>query len=572
MDAFSDPRNRRVVVESSAQVGKTSIIENVVGFHIDQDPSPILVVEPTLDMAETMSKDRFAPMLRDTVCLRGKTAEARSRDAENTLRHKTFPGGHLTLAGANSPASLAMRPIRVLLCDDVDRFPRTTPEGDPLKLALKRTNNFWNRRIGFFSTPTDADVGIDAEWKLSDQRRFFVACQQCGAEQILEWPRVRWTEADASDAHYECEACGAILDEAARDAMVSRGAWRATAPFRGVAGFHINELYSPWRSFADVARDFLEAKDEPEKLRVWVNTSLGEPWKQDHGGVSASALEAAEGLPIGELDRGVLALTLGVDTQGDRLALQLVGWGRGAEQWTVDWLELPGDPNLDEAWEKLTEYRRQKRPHPLGGELGISITAIDSGGHHSQKVVAYARACRAEGVIAVKGSSHPLPTMLRTRPSKVDFKADGKVVKRGGEIWLVGSDTAKSVIDRKLRADSDHRKVHFAAGLGAEFFRQLTAEFYDKRKRRWVNPKKRRNEALDTLVYASAATLHPWLRLDVATEQKWGALEAKLRREKSRETGQTARQPREEAPEPPRLEPKTRPFVPRRPSGFVGRW
>lgn len=225
---------------------------------------------------------------------------------------------------------------------------------------------------------------------------------------------------------------------------------------------------------------------------------------------------------------GALALILGVDTQGDRLALHLIGYGRGNEQWTIDYVELPGDPNLDESWDRLDDYRRQKWSHPLGGDIGVSITAIDSGGHHAQRVMGYARENRGEGVIAVKGSSTPLPTMLKMKPSKVDYRANGKVFKRGADLWLVGTDTAKSVINSKLRADSDRRKIHFATGLGSGFFRQLTAEIYDKQKRKWLNPKKRRNEALDTMVYACAATMHPWVRLDVATEQKWSSLEAKL--------------------------------------------
>ncbi|MGH7605427.1 MAG: phage terminase large subunit family protein [Gemmatimonadaceae bacterium] len=577
MDAFSDPRNRRVVVESSAQVGKTSIIENVVGFHIDQDPSPILVVEPTLDMGETMSKDRFAPMFRDTAVLRGKIADARSRDSGNTLLHKSFPGGHLTIAGANSPASLAMRPIRVLLCDDIDRFPVSAgPEGNPIKLAIKRTNNFWNRRIGLLSTPTDEDVGIDAEYKASDRRRFFVACPDCKHEQTLEWRQVQFVEPDGRDAKYVCPKCGVLLDEQQRDRMVAAGVWRATAEFRGVAGFHINELYTPWRSFADIAIEFLESKDDPEKLRVWVNTALGEAWKPDRGGISADDLEQADGLPKGEVPREALALTLGVDTQGDRLALQLVGWGKGdrlgqLERWTIDHLELPGDPNLDESWDRLTEYRRQRWAHLLGGQIGISIAAVDSGGHHSQRVVAYAREHRSEGVIAVKGSSHAQPTILKTRPTRVDYKAGGQVVKKGAELWMVGTDAAKSAIDSLLRAEYDRRKIHFASGLGSDFFRQLTAEVYDKKLRRWVNPKKRRNEALDTLVYATAATMHPWLRLDVANAAKWAGFAKKLTVERD-ESAQ------DHGPSPPKseksveIEPKRKFFAPPRRGNFVTRW
>lgn len=572
MDAFGERGVRRVVAMTSAQVGKTTIVENVVGFHMDQDPSPILVVEPTLDMAEAMSKDRFSPMLRDTPCLRGKVADPRSRDSGNTLLHKRFLGGHLTLAGANSPASLASRPIRVLLCDEIDRYPVSAgPEGNPVKLATKRTNNFHNRRIGLFSTPTNEDVGIDAEYKASDQRRFFVRCPGCDHEQTLVWAQVKWTDDGPETARYACEGCGELLDETQRDVMVRGGKWKATAPFRGIAGFHVNELYSPWRRFVDVVSDFLEAKDDEEKLKVWVNTSLGEPWKPNRGGLSAEALQDAEGLPQGEIPREVLALTLGVDTQGDRLSLQLVGFGRGGQQWTIEALELPGDPALEESWERLTEYRRRAYPHPLGGEIKASICAIDSGGHHTQRVVAYAREFRNEGVIAVKGSSVPLPTMMRTKPTKVDFKVDGKVYRKAGEVWMVGPDAAKSALMGKLRQDSDRRRIHFARGLGEEFYRQLTAEVWDRQKRRWVNPKRRRNEALDTLVYATAATLHPWLRLDVATEGRWKQLESKLTLDRPPAPSATPQESAQDrTPSKPNAA-KARPFHMKR-GGFATNW
>jgi phage terminase large subunit GpA-like protein len=572
MDAFSDASIRRIVVMSSAQVGKTTIIENAIGYFVDLDPSPILVVEPTLDMAETLSKDRIAPMFRDTPVLRGKIADPRSRDSGNTLLHKRFAGGHLTLAGANSPASLAMRPIRVALFDDVDRFPVSAgPEGNPVKLGIKRTNNFWNRRIALFSTPTDEDVGIHAEFLQSDQRYFFVPCGDCGHRQILLWPQVKFSGEDASTARYACESCGALWDEAARNHAVTVGEWRATAPFKGVAGFAVNELYSPWRSFADVVTEFVEAKDDKEKLRVWANTSLGEPWKEQ-GPLSADALQETEAHALGEIPEGVLALTLGVDTQGDWMAWQVIGWGRNLERWVIDYIEPPGSPADEATWDRLTEYRRRKYPHPLGGEISVSITAIDSGGLHTQKVVAYAREFRNEGVIAVKGSSVPLPQMLRTKATKVDYRADGKVYKRSGEVWMVGTDAAKSMLVNALRSESDRRKVHFPRGLPIEFYRGLTAETYDKRLRRWIKPKKKtRNEPLDTHVYGAASIMHPWLRLDVASEAKWRALERRLTVDKDAETApETDAAALPPAVAEPAEKPKRKRFARR--AGFVTSW
>jgi phage terminase large subunit GpA-like protein len=160
----------------SAQVGWTEIINNIVGFYIDQDPAPLLVLQPTLAMGEAWSKDRLAPMIRDSACLTSKIADSRARDSGNTILHKKFAGGHLTIAGANSPASLASRPIRVVLADEIDRYPASAGiEGDPLALSHKRANNFWNRRKLSGSTPTVAGISrIEAAWELSDKRRFYV--------------------------------------------------------------------------------------------------------------------------------------------------------------------------------------------------------------------------------------------------------------------------------------------------------------------------------------------------------------------------------------------------------------
>jgi phage terminase large subunit GpA-like protein len=212
MDAIHDPLIQTVVVMSSAQIGKTEILCNILGYCIDVDPGPILVVQPTLEMAEAFSKDRLDPMLRDTPVLRGKVSDARTRDASNTIRHKTFPGGHITLAGANSPASLASRPIRLLLYDELDRG-EVTAEGDPLALAEKRTTTFWNRKHIIVSTPGIKGISrIEAKFAESDQRYSFVACPHCGFRHRLEWQHVHWDsdpEPDPETAHLAALNAGA---------------------------------------------------------------------------------------------------------------------------------------------------------------------------------------------------------------------------------------------------------------------------------------------------------------------------------------------------------------------------
>ena len=156
MDACSDPKIKEVVIMAGAQLGKSEVLLNIIGYHIDNDPSPILMLQPTESMAQAFSKDRIANgLLRSTPCLAGKVKDPRARDSNNTTLHKIFPGGSLSLVGANSPAGLASRPIRVLLVDELDRAPASAgSEGDPLNLAKKRTATFWNRKIVIVSTPT----------------------------------------------------------------------------------------------------------------------------------------------------------------------------------------------------------------------------------------------------------------------------------------------------------------------------------------------------------------------------------------------------------------------------------
>ena len=186
-------------------------------------------------MAGAFSKDRMAPMLRDTPALRGLVKDARARDSGNTMLHKTFPGGHITMTGANSPAGLASRPIRIVLCDEIDRYPESAgTEGDPVSLARKRTATFWNSKLVLTSTPTIKDLSrIEQAYLASDQRRYWVPCPDCGEFQVLKWANVRWDEGKPETAHYVCEHCGSCLDEQHKTTMLQAGEWRADATFKG---------------------------------------------------------------------------------------------------------------------------------------------------------------------------------------------------------------------------------------------------------------------------------------------------------------------------------------------------
>jgi phage terminase large subunit GpA-like protein len=286
MDSISDPTVQRVVVAKASQVGYTETLGNIIGFHIDQDPASILVVVPTVEMAEAWSKDRLAPMIRDTPCLTGKVQSPLTRDSGNTLRQKVFVGGRLAIVGANSPAGLASRPVRIVVADEVDRFPVSAgSEGDPLALAAKRQGTFWNRKTLIGSTPLLRETSVIwREWEGSDMRRYQVPCHACGHMQVMAWANVRWDKTPdgkhlPKTAHYVCESCGAGWTDSDRHDAVAKGQWVATnADVIGVAGFHIPGLLSPWVTLADIVQEFLAAKNDPARCRCgstpcWANRS-----------------------------------------------------------------------------------------------------------------------------------------------------------------------------------------------------------------------------------------------------------------------------------------------------------
>lgn len=525
MDAINDPTVSRVVVAKSSQVGYTEALNNVVGYFIDQDPSPLLIVQPTVEMGEAWSKDRLAPMLRDTPCLAGKVSTATSRDSSNTLRMKTFPGGRLAIVGANSPAGLASRPVRVVLADEVDRWPVSAgSEGDPLALASKRQATFWNRKTLVGSTPTIKGTSVIwREFEASDMRKFFVPCPDCDHRQVLQWSGVKWDKSPAgkhlpTTACYTCESCGSIWGDSARQGAVSRGEWRATNEdgTPGTAGFHISVLMSPWITLADVVSEFLAARKDPALLQVFVNTALGEPFEEAREKVEGNALlSRGENYGPQSMPDAVRFLTAGVDVQGDRLEVQVIGWGAFEESWPIRYEVLPGDPAQQHVWTMLDDVLRAPYYREDGQELRVRATCIDTGGHHAHQVLVYC--ARRRGVLPIKGIAGP----------KAIFPPRASKTKTNHRVFMVGVDTAKDTIYARLRfAEPGAGFIHFPAAeaFNAEYFRQLTSEQVQTRYsegrpyRVWMLPPGLRNEALDTMVYALAARVATRYRLDVTAK------------------------------------------------------
>ena len=498
MDTVADPRVETIVIMSSAQVGKTEIINNIVGYFIDQDPAPMMVLLPTVDMAKTWSHDRLAPMVRDTPALKELISDNKSRASSNTLFHKSFPGGHITMTGANSPTGLASRPIRIVCCDEVSRYPQSAgAEGDPVNLIRKRTTTFHNRKIILTSTPTlKGACRIEQEFSISDRRHYHVPCPHCDHEHRLQWANVQWPEGKPAEAIMVCPECGGVVEDKHKARMLRNGKWIAELPGGKIAGFHLNELYSPWRTFADVAEDFVEAKKNPETLKTWVNTSLGETWEEAGDSLNEHLLaERKENYAIDAIPPEVLLLTAGADIQKDRIEITIAGWGLDQECWILDHVVLYGDPTQQKVWRDLDDVLTQTYDgHRIAG------AAIDSG-YLTEYVYQFTKPRSSRRVFAIKGQAG-MGRPLTTKPKPVG--------RTRTPMYTIGVDTAKRTIYSRLRLTSGEGYIHFGVDFDDEYFLQLTAEKMVTKYRRgfpvmeFVKTRER-NEALDCLAYAYAA-------------------------------------------------------------------
>ena len=520
IDAITNPKIEQISVMKSARVGYSKILNHVAAFHIHQDPCPIMIVQPTIEDAQGYSKEEIAPMLRDTPCLKGVVSEAKSKDGANTILQKQFPGGSLSLVGANSPRGFRRVSRRVVLFDEVDGYPPSAgTEGDQIKLGIRRTEYYWNRKIVAGSTPTVKDFSrVERMFLQGDQRRYFVPCPDCGHMQYLKWANMKWRDDDPDTASYCCESCGVWIPAAKKRWMVERGEWRPTAPGNGKhVSFHIWAAYSysPNASWSTLVEEFLDAKNDAEQLKTFVNTVLGETWEDEYASkVGADALSersADEKYKQGVVPAEALLLTVGCDTQDDRLSLSVWGWGREEQGWLIDRVKIYGDPSRKEVWKQLDEIVQTPYESEDGRELKPMVVAIDSGGHHTSEVYQYARERQSLGVVAIKGMSTKNKPPIG-KASKVDLNASGKTLKRGAQVFPVGSDTIKSLLFGRLKHnDVGAGYLHFYPTVDKDYFEELTAEKQILRfrngfpERIWVKKSSARNEALDELVYAYAA-------------------------------------------------------------------
>lgn len=419
--------------------------------------------------------------------------------------HNTFPGGHIAMVGSNAPAGLASRPIRVVVADEVDRFDSSAgTEGDPINLAVKRTTTFWNRVIIFVSTPGNKSTSrIEPEFQRSDQRYRWCPCPHCGDYQRLVWSQVQWDEGQPDTARYVCEHNGCVWDDQDRNRAVRAGEWRAEKPFNGNVGYHLSQLYSPFAPLADGVRDFLDSKGNPELLKTWVNTFLGETWEERGKRLEWSDLmdhredyDTRDNIP-----EDVTLVTGAVDIQDDRAEVEFVGWGDDAQSWSLGYHKVYGDPSTPEFWQDLRDVLSETFMHPIFGEMVPRSIAIDSGGHYTTSVYKFTQVVpRTVAIKGVSGAGKPIVG----RPLKNTLG--------NARVLPLGVDTIKELVVARLKiTDPDSAGYcRFPAHYDDDYFRGMTAEelrttyYKGFPKNEWVKIRPR-NEPFDLRVYNVAA-------------------------------------------------------------------
>jgi phage terminase large subunit GpA-like protein len=489
LDAITDPAIERVSVMKSARVGYTKCMNAAIAYHMAQDPCPILVVQPTVEDAEGYSKEEIAPMLRDCTVLAGLVAD-KVRTAESTILHKRFPGGVLSMVGANSGRGFRRVSRRVVIFDEVDGYPPggAGNEGDPIKLGERRAEYYWNRKIVAGSTPLIKGASrIEELFEAGDQRRFHVPCPSCGHMDILSFDRkatrghtLQWPDEDPAVAHFVCRSCSSAITEEHKLDMLERGEWIADNPGGTHASFHIWAAYSlsPNASWGAIAAEYIEAKKSPTTLRTFMNTVAGESFAEVGDAPAWELLyQRRESYPIGTVPVEPLVVTCGLDVQKDCLYYEVVAWLADKQSYSIEASKIDGDTALDSTWSKVDELIGRTFTGPGGVEHAIRLTGIDSS-YDTQRVYNWARGYPLSKVIALKGSATARELVGAASP--VDITVGGKKVTHGYRVYSVGVDIAKSELYGYLRIKRDGDRspsgyCHFPAYDG-EFFQQLTAE------------------------------------------------------------------------------------------------
>ncbi len=520
------------------QFGKTEVVLNGLGYTMTDAPGPVMVCLPGEVSMNKWVAQKLHPMIEESPTVQAALRSVASRDSANTRTFKDFVGGQLYLEHAGSPARLKSTSVMKLFVDEFDEFANNFPGGDdPGEMLDGRTSAFPATSLrAYISSPQIKGLSrIEAKWLKSDQRRYHVPCPHCGHMQHLKWSGLHWSK-DGSQVWYVCEENGCCIEEHHKTAMITAGRWVAENPDSRVRGYHINCLYYQFGlgpTWTELAALWREVQNDPARLKTFVNDRLAEPWEDaSMRAVRHNAIqERAERYDLRTAPRGVLYVVAGVDTQDNRLAVKLIGFGRGLSFWVLDYVELPGDPADGAVWAALTDLLNRPIQSDAGYLLTVDATAVDVGGHRGEHVKHWGRQALVRRPMVIRGALQNNAPIV-SKPKLEDVTKGGRTDRKGVRVYTVGTVAAKHWLYGRLSVDADRgseeRQTHFSDELEPSYFSGLVSETFNPAKNRFENRRGARNEPLDTWVYGFAAAHHPELRLHRLRAADWDAREQYL--------------------------------------------
>jgi len=506
MDEFCNFDTEEIILAKASQLGGTEALFNMMGWIIQQDPSPVMVVYPSDTLAESISVNRLQPMFRLAAPLK-----ERWKESDSTKTELQFDGMYLTLVGSNSPANLASRPVRFLFLDEVDKYPGATKkEADPIKLARERTKTFHNSKVFMTSTPTLKSGHIWQALEEADvEKHYFVPCPHCGKMIELKWSQITFPNEDgmsymdrAELANYVCQECGCIITDQDKPQMLRFGEWRVVRQNAAIArtvGFWINTLYSPFVRFSEIAREFLKSKDDPEALQNFVNSWLAEPWEDTKLKTSAdTVMDRQADLPELVVPEWAKLLTGGVDVQETSVYWTIRAWGNYltsqniAHGQALSFAEVERVMNLS--------YGKED-----GSQMVVQLALIDSG-DNTDAVYDFC-ASNSDWALPSKGSSHPMTTHFKlSTVNKTDSRAYGM------KLVLIDTGKYKDMIAGRMKKENGSGSWMVYQGCDMEYAEQVTSEHKvnvrsgNRTVQEWrLKTSHADNHYLDTEVYAMCA-------------------------------------------------------------------
>lgn len=505
---------RQIKLIKATQIGATEVGNNFVLSSIDYYPAPTLMILPTIELAQKLSKQKITPSIEAMPGLKKKIGKSKSRESGNTILVKEFKGGILTLGGANAGTAFRSGSYKNVDLDDIDGFPSDVDgEGSPLALAKKRVDAFPDHKIYINSTPTVSGLSnIEKEYEDSDQRLYHVPCPYCGHYQPIRWKNIKFQRKQynliSGTVFLKCEKCKKKIKEHHKTKMLAKGKWVAQNPGHPFWGGRLPAFYSPigWVSWEQIAREFLEAKKALKRgdrslMKVWVNTRLAETWKEDTKALNENTLFKRREEYKKQCPKGVLLITCSVDIQADRIEGEIKGWGEGNESWGIEYFIIYGDPESENLWKELNQKLLTKYKHELGVNLAISCTTIDSG-YLPDYAYRFCKGKKHRKIFATKGSNQQGQPLI-SRPNRNN--------KYRVPLFMIGTDTAKERIFTRLEIHkAGPGYMHFPDSYDLEYFEQLTAEELQTKYKKghpyneWIKVRER-NEALDITVGNLAA-------------------------------------------------------------------